>query len=310
MLYLRDATGLLLKNYARIHFGDNIVATSIWDMNFFHFYVPIRRQILLAIILRSINPDSLITLSHLNVDIQKLPDIDARVKIFGLDTFTDRFRRGFVPEVYIVEDGNFIDGVEFLNELKLQGYHCSMEAITETLDRAFIAYGMTVNEILNNNTPIALENLAYTIGYAMIALYQHEKRRIPRKISDVINIMFESDERAYARILSRIIGLINKSDIAEYLHNIIKEGSFPIDKLKLVLYDDFGRELIIAPYIILRFLWRRIFRKELMTLENFLEELINALEDMPYANIELRGTEPIPILRIKGGITTKNIELK
>jgi len=309
VLCLNNYVEKVLRNYARRYFGDDIIATSIWRMEYFNFYRSLRRKLSLAIILRSIDPNRFIFLFDLNMDIQKLPDIEARAEIFDVNEFMARFTEGFVPEVYIVEKGYPIDGAEFHDELRSRGYRCSKSAVIETLNRAFIAYGMTLNELISGNIGLALENIAYSIGYVTIAFYQHIEGRVPDSLINIINIVPEDEREVIITMLDRTIGLINKDDIPDYLQSVAVGSAYPCDLLRSLLQDDYGREVMMIPYQLLRIFWERIHNKRLMPMELFFKELIRALEDMPYAQIELRGTEPIPILRIKGPIT-RSIELR
>ena len=309
MLGIGDYVKKVLTNYARRYFGEDIVAISIWRPNYFDFYAPLRRRIKLAIILRGIDPDMFINLSDLNLDIQKLPDIDAQAEIFDIGEFTTRFAEGFIPETYIVEYGQFVDGIDYYSELKKSGYRCSDSAVAETVDRAFIAYGMALNEILGKNINLVLENVAYSVGYSMIALYQHIKGAVPRSIWDAADTIPAKEKDVLINILSRLTGLINKEDLAEYLENVVTGASYPDELLILLLQDDFGRDLLILPYQILGICWERIFRKKIMTIENFFYKLIRELKGLPYSRLELRGTRPIPILRIRGPIM-RSFELK
>ncbi|MEM4676982.1 MAG: hypothetical protein QXY55_03740 [Candidatus Korarchaeota archaeon] len=294
----KDYVRTVLRTYAKRHF-DNIAALSLWRMRYLDFYAPLSNKFNLAVILFDLTPDALVTLFELNADIQKLPNVNASAEVFDANNFFARYVRGFLPEVYIVRHGDFIEETDFCNELRGKDYKCDTEAIDETIDRAFISYGIALNELILGDFKSAIENIAYSLGYATIALYQHARRKVPDTLSDVIESMPENKKELIGTILDKIINLINRSDLPKHLEDLIEKDLYPCEKLQVMLQDYYSRELILWQYQLLGIVWREINDK-MLSMELFIRKLLKSTEDLPYMQIELRGTKPVPVLRIKG----------
>ena len=310
---LLDVTyiGKVAYNVAMRYFKGILKAVSIWGqiINKEEFNEKLDPINILIVLDRAIK-DILLVQSSIEFDYHTILKAKINVKITTLEELRGNYLEGVASYVLPIINAYYAYGGEILGEIKKEGYKCSERAINISLERAFIAYGMAINDLLHNYVEMMAENLYNSLFYASTAYIQKEENKVPTSWA-AIKTYFEKSNEHYFSVLFRnaygsIIRLTTKQDALESSADTKLK---PIEVLYMLMDDKDIYTAVVYMYELLRALWRAIKKSEIKTIDEVMKIIKQEIQDDYDATIEIWGIDPSPVLRIKKPGIFKNIEL-
>lgn len=304
----------IATNVAKRYFKELLEGVSIWGQildkeNF----APNFDTVNISIVLRNVPIDTYVLLSNIEFDYQKILKIRVNVNIFDRVTFEEKYHKGYPLSVLPVARGHHAFGEDFFKKLKDQKYTCTEDAINSTLEQAFVSFGLGLNDVLRKDIDVSLEEFYNSAILASTAIIQKMSNIVPATFLE-IKLLLEQEK--YESILKKYYAAIvdtirqKKQDIIGRFQFLKDTRLSPSEILRQALMDDYLHEIIASTYNLLRESWRTIKKKEIASLDKLMKTIFENTKKEIIANIEIRGTGPYPVLRIKLYGKVQSFELR
>jgi len=302
--------GKVAYNVANRYFRELVRAISIYgpiiDRNEFD---PELDSVNIMILLEYIPYDELIIVSSLEFDYQTILNLRPDVSLTTLDMFEEMYKKGYVDYVLAVHNSHYAYGGGVFRMYRQMGYKCTEEAILFSLERAITSFGTTLNSVLKGDIQGALSSIYTTIIRASDAILQKKMGTVPGGWVDAYRSMEREGMNALAHTLRDVICQVKK-----YIHDANKldnlEGKDALEKLTIFMRDTPYRALLIDTYGFIREAWRIVKNSCMAPLDRLMEIILDAVRDRLPTEIEKRGVDPCPVVRIRKPGVVMNVELK
>ncbi len=311
MSYDIEYIGKVAHNIAKRYFKESLEAVSIWGQ-ILHpdEFNEALDTINVMVVLNRMIEDRLIVQSSLQFDLQTVLEKRTCVDIVHIDDFHDGYLEGIADYVLAVQNAFFALSSKAIDELKNMQYKCSTRAINFSLERAFVAYGMALNDAMHGQLDMLLEDAYNCLRYSSIALIQNTYNHVPcswKEIHDHIReIKIVGINDIFTRVYESIKLAIAK---AGSLSEILPKTRSPSETFQNILSDDDFYSCIIYTYEFMRKVWSCVRGKEIMTLDEFMSMLDHEMREEGIVGIEIWRVDPRPLVKIKKIGVIENIEL-
>lgn len=288
----------VIRNIVNRYLEGAVRAIIIWTLPLIKELT--RRDLINILVLASEIPlksifDALLLEENISSELREIIDLEIEVSIIHEDEFMYNVLNGYPPEIIALRLGEEITNSNLDIDSKV-----TMKSLEKFVDLGFISLGMAITNLARREYDFAKTNYAYSLFYSQTAISLRHMGKIVTSFGDI-------------KINLEKIGRKEYWDFFAQARKYFQEDSSCLEKAEslsdVFLANDNIIKLMMITYLSAKFAWEEIHKDNIAEMDRFLA-ILNSISSEEILKVDIRGTKPKPIMRIKTPFEEKIIELK